>query len=690
MGVTGAAYRRDGCGRRARWEEDPDVDGAARPPGRHVTDAVWDVDELDLRVAARLCRLVGADDPALVTLGALAASAPRGGHVCVDLADVDGPVVLQRRSPTGGGPRPEPEPLDPLVGVDDVLDRAVAASLARAAGAAGRVTPLVVDGTRVYLDRYWAYEDALYRDLVDRSALAVPPEDPAVVRDVLDRVAPHDPAGPEVDRQRLAVANGLLRPLSVLSGGPGTGKTHTVVSVLVAHVLLAGERGDDVPRMAIAAPTGKAAARLEEAIRDAVRDRAMPTAATEVAAGLQGHTLHRLLGHRRSTPTRFRHDRDNPLPHDVVVVDEASMVPLSLMAKLVAAVRPDATVVLVGDRDQLTSVEAGAVLGDICGPRPRGSSLRLSDAWTEVLTEVTGSPVDRERDAMPGPGVWDGVVQLERSFRFGERSGIGAVARAIQRVDDDAGEVVAFLTGGAVEEDAEVGRYGDVELLAPDDGPTLPASLRPTVVDAFAPYVGAVAAGEAAAALDALDALRVLCAVRAGPLGVRAVGGLVEAWVADASQGVLRPGEEWYAGRPVLVTRNDHDLGVMNGDVGVALERGGRTVVAFRHADGEVREVPAVRVADCETVWAMTIHKSQGSQFDHAVVVLPERESPVTTRELLYTGATRARERVTVVATEQRLREAAARPVRRATGLAQRLWPPPSRASRGRPSPERR
>lgn len=635
----------------------------------------WTVDELDLRVAERLCRLAGADDPAMVTLAALAASAPRGGHVCIDLDQVDTEVMLERAAPTGAWERPDPEPLAPLGDVSDLLARATASRLARRGDDPDAVAPLVVDDTRVYLDRYWAYEDRLLRRIEERSADVTAPADLDVVRDVLHQAAPALDGGGAVDRQQLAVANGLLRRLSVLSGGPGTGKTHTVVSLLVAHVLLARARGDAPPRMAIAAPTGKAAARMEEAIRQAVLERDLPDDALEVVTGLSGQTLHRLLRWQYRSPTRFRHDADNPLPHDVVVVDEASMVPLSLMAKLVEAVRPDATLVLVGDRNQLTSVEAGAVLGDICGPRTTSSSLRLSDGWADVLTDCTGGPVADERAPMPEPGVWDGIVQLERFFRFGEDSGIGAVARAIQRVEDDASEVVALLTGAAVEDGARVDAYDDVELLEPGAGPSLPSSLRSVVVDGFAPYVQAVAAGDAEAALDALDALRVLCAVREGPLGVRAVGELVEGWVAAASDGGLQPGEEWYVGRPVLVTRNDHDLGVMNGDVGVTLERGERKVVAFRHADGEVREVPAIRVADCESVWAMTIHKSQGSQFEHAIVVLQDRESPITTRELLYTGITRAKQRATVVATPARLREAAVRPVRRATGLAERLWP---------------
>lgn len=639
----------------------------------------WTVDVLDLRVAERLCALVGADDPSLVTVAALAAAAPRGGHVCVDLAAVADDVEVRVPPPAGSGERPEPRPLAPVVDPRALLGSAVRAGLARRGEDRRVVAPLVVDGTRVYLDRYWAYEDRLLAHVVRRGALARRPADPAGLRAVLDGVAPHDPSGPTVDRQRLAVANGLIRPLSVISGGPGTGKTHTIVSLLVAHLLHAEARGVDPPRIAIAAPTGKAAARMEQAILEAVERRSVPSGAAAVLGNLRGHTLHRLLGWQRRSPTRFRHDADAPLPHQLVVVDEASMVPLSLMAKLVDATRPAATLVLVGDRDQLTSVEAGAVLGDICGPRPEGSSLRLSDEWCHVLAEVTGEDVDRERHAMPAPGVWDGIVQLERFHRFGPETGIGAVARAVQRVTDDPSEVILHLTGRGSEPHVEVEVHAqvhdDVELIDSDPGPALPVRLRSVVTDAFGPYLDAVGERDAGAALDRLDALRVLCAVREGPLGVDAVGRVVERWVAEDSAGRLRPGDEWYAGRPVLVTRNDHDLGVMNGDVGVTL-RGddGRLVVAFRVADGTITRVPTVRVADCETVWAMTIHVSQGSQYDHVVVVLPDREAEVVTRELVYTGITRARRRATVVARPERLGAALTRPVRRATGLRERLW----------------
>ena len=223
----------------------------------------WTVDELDLRVAERLCRLAGADDPAMVTLAALAASAPRGGHVCIDLDQVDTEVMLERAAPTGAWERPDPEPLAPLGDVSDLLARATASRLARRGDDPDAVAPLVVDDTRVYLDRYWAYEDRLLRRIEERSADVTAPADLDVVRDVLHQAAPALDGGGAVDRQQLAVANGLLRRLSVLSGGPGTGKTHTVVSLLVAHVLLARARGDAPPRMAIAAPTGKAAARME-------------------------------------------------------------------------------------------------------------------------------------------------------------------------------------------------------------------------------------------------------------------------------------------------------------------------------------------------------------------------------------------------------------------------------------------
>lgn len=650
----------------------------------------WTVDGLDVRVAERLCALTGTTEPALRTLASLAAAAPRGGHVCVDLDDVDGEVVLQSESPTGAGERPPPEPLDPLGDPRPLLLRAVAGDLARTADQADRVTPLVVDDSRVYLDRYWAYEDRLHDQLVARSTGQTTPDDLDAVREVLDVVAPRDDQV-DVDRQRVAVANALLRRLSVISGGPGTGKTHTVVSILVGAVLLAERRGEPVPRIAIAAPTGKAAARMEQAIAEAVTARGLPPRAIDVVTGVQGRTVHRLLGVQRWSPTRFRHGLTTPLPHDLVIVDEASMVPLSMMTKLVEAVARDATLVLVGDRNQLASVEAGAVLGDVCGPSA-GPSLRLSTGWATVLADVTGEPVRDAATTMPDAGVWDGIVQLERLRRFDADSGIGAIARAMQG-DGAGGAVVAHLRGELVEDGAAVSRHADVELVPPADGPTLPSSLRDRIVAALAPYLtsveaaGAVGAaadagdGDAVArfehhareALQAMDAARVLCAVREGRLGVAGVRELVERWV--AATGRIQPTAEWYEGRPVLVTRNDHDLGVMNGDVGVTLQRGERLVVAFVLADDTVRFVPASRVADCETVWAMTIHKAQGSQFDHAVVVLPDRDSEVVTRELVYTGVTRAKQQVTIVATEDRLLEAVARPVRRATGLRERLWP---------------
>jgi exodeoxyribonuclease V alpha subunit len=629
----------------------------------------WEVGALDLRVAQRLTTLAAESSPELVAAVALAVAAPRGGHVCVDLALVDGPVV-------------GPGDVCLLPSTDDAVARAAAwvttligSQLARPSWDAERVAPLVVDGTRLYLDRYWRYEDRLLHALVVRSAPAGAPADLDALRRVLDVAAPHDADGPAVDRQRLAVANALLRPLSVLSGGPGTGKTHTVVSLLVAQVLLAEARGMPTPRLAIAAPTGKAAARMEQAISQAVRARGLQHVVVDVIGELRGQTVHRLLGTQRWAPTRFRHNARNPLPYDVVVVDEASMVPLSMMAKLVDAVPDDATLVLVGDRNQLTSVEAGAVLGDVCGPRPApgASSMRLSAGWAATLAELTGAPLSDEADVMPEPGVWDGIVQLERFRRFGVDSGIGAVARAIQRVEHDAAEVLELCTGMRVEPGAPVDVYTDVRVLAPDAKHTLPQSLRPAITGALAGYLDAVFEGDAAAALTRIDAVRVLCAVRDGTLGVHTVGQTVERWVAAADPR-LRITDEWYVGRPVLVTRNDYDLGLMNGDVGVTLDRAGTRVVAFQLADGTINEIPAIRVADCETVWAMTIHKSQGSQFTHAIVVLPARENDIVTRELVYTGVTRAAEMATIVAAPDRLAAAVARPVRRATGLRERLW----------------
>ncbi len=507
-------------------------------------------------------------------------------------------------------------------------------------------SPLVLSGARLYLRRYWRHERHIARALVSRALAPPPTVDEAAAGALLDRLFPPAPAEPGPDWQRLACERALDGRLTVVIGGPGTGKTWTAARALV--LLQALHAGAQPLRVALAAPTGKAAARLRQAIAQALAElRPLPEAAAAVAALTErlgpARTLHALLGTRPGT-RRFVHDEADPLDVDLLVVDEASMVHLEMMDALLAALPPAARLVLLGDREQLASVEAGAVLGDLCGA-PAGSALAQR------------------------------VVTLRRSRRFD--GAIGELAAAVNRGDGDAA-LAALQGSGAVAIDAaaDAARIAALAL----DGRALPAGLaegwrplferlaaRPADAAAFEPW--------ALALLADFDRCRVLAALREGPWGVGGLNAAVEQ--AAAKRGWLDPRGEWYPGRPVMVTRNDPGLGLFNGDIGLVLKAPDGTLKACFPAGERLHAVSVTRLADVQTAWALTVHKSQGSEFGHVVLVLPQEDSPVLTRELLYTGITRARRALTVVAPRPALvATAAARPTRRFSGLAQALAAP--------------
>ncbi|HWB71792.1 MAG TPA: exodeoxyribonuclease V subunit alpha, partial [Egibacteraceae bacterium] len=421
--------------------------------------------------------------------------------------------------------------------------------------------------------------------------------------------------------------------------------------------------GATPPRVALAAPTGKAAARLEEAVHHEAPGLDVGAQTRARLLTLGGSTLHRLLGRRPDSRSRFRRHRGNRLPHDVVVVDETSMVSLSLMAKLVEAVGNSARLILVGDPYQLASVEAGAVLGDVVGPAVDG--LRMRPATRAALAEATGQDVPAA-DPPDGAAVGDGIVVLRRVHRFG--GGIAALARAVRRGE---AEAAVDLLGAGLDDV----RWIDVDV-ADRQATSALAPVRDAVVDAGRRVAEAARAGDARAALEGLAALRVLCAHRRGPYGVAAWTAQVEAWLsaAIADYGV---GGRWYPGRPLLVTENDHGLRLYNGDTGVVVAgQQGRLRAVFERR-GALLEVSPTRLEAVDTVHAMTVHKSQGSQFRAVAVLLPAATSPILTRELLYTAVTRAQTQLTLVGTEASVRAAIYRPIARASGLSDRLWGPP-------------
>jgi len=632
---------------------------AAAPDLLREFNAAGLVAATDVHVATRLGRLTGEEDATVLLAVALAVRALRGGSVCVRLDDPDELAALalpedadRVDAPVDGtvaaAPPPWPE--------HAAWVRAIEASPAVTVGAGEPVDrPARWVGGRLYLDRYWR-DELTVRRLVD-ARLQAPPLVP-VGADRLDgALARLFPAAGDV-RQRLAAAHAAGRRLTVLTGGPGTGKTTTVARLLAVLQDVAGEgsAGGPTLRVALAAPTGKAAARLQEAVRDVVG--ALPPEDRERTGRPDATTVHRLLGYRSAT--RFRHHAGHHLPHDVVVVDETSMVPLSLMARLLEALRPDARLVLVGDPDQLASVEAGAVLGDLVARPPVVGSLaeHLSTAAPEAPAE---GPTESERDRLA-----NGVVRLVTVHRQGSDSAILPLAAAIREGDADA--VLDVLRAGA----------GGVELVEADTerlDEHAVAGLHDDAVDAGRRLVAAARAGDAAGALEALSAHRVMVAHRRGPVGVARWAAQVEAWVEEATADgapPTAPGSPWVVGRPLLVTTNDADVGLYNGDTGVLVAEGDPSTGAVVAAFGDPRDplrVRTHRLPPVETVHAMTVHRAQGSQFRRVSLVLPPPTSPLLTRELLYTAVTRAQEFVRVVGTADAVRAAVAHPVRRASGL---------------------
>ena len=604
----------------------------------------------DVHVAVRLGTIARDDDELVALASALAVRGPRLGHVCVDLATIRETAAVDTEETVDLSLLPWPDPEAWLARVE--------ASPLVACGeeATADDRPLRLVGTTLYLDRYWREENEVAADLQTLAAEADTGVDAALLASGIERLFPGQAGG----RQALAAAAAVLSRFAVVAGGPGTGKTTTVARIVALLREQAEAAGARVPLVALAAPTGKAAARLEQAVHQAAGDMAVDAALRERLLGLQASTLHRLLGWRPDSHSRFKHHRENRLPHDVVIVDETSMVSLSLMARLAEAVRPEARLILVGDPGQLTSIEAGAVLGDVVGPTPDG--LRISPLGRARLSDAVRGPVAAD-DPPAGVAVGDGIVVLDKVHRHGRE--IADVAEAIRRGDADG--LLAALA-----ESPEHVTWLPVDVADPDAAAVL-EPVRTGVVATARTVTDAARAGDAAAALEALGRFRVLCAHRRGPHGVTTWTALVESWLSEAIDGFARE-RPWYPGRPLLVTQNDHGLRLYNGDTGVVVATGEDRVSAAFERRGEVAHFRPSRLGAIETVYAMTVHKSQGSQFDTAAVLLPDPTSPILTRELLYTAVTRAKERLVLAGTEEALRAAVGRPVARASGLRERLW----------------
>ncbi|MDX1618914.1 MAG: exodeoxyribonuclease V subunit alpha [Balneolaceae bacterium] len=596
-------------------------------------------------ISFQFCDFLSRTDPkcpAEVLLAGCLASERKGeGDVCVELEREAGKTHF-----TGGGHSGWRAP--------ELAEWVATCRSSHCVGEPGEDRPLILDaGNRLYLQKYWEYERALADRLVSMADMEEMEAemDPVRMGERLDALFGPETSDTGTDWQKVAAFTACTKKLTVISGGPGTGKTHTVANILV---LLAGS--GIAKRIALSAPTGKAAARLKQSVMSSMEEMQPEPAVRELIPD-EAFTVHKLLGARRRN-SGFRYGEDNPLPYDLVVVDEVSMVDLAMMYRLAVALPRRGRLILLGDKDQLASVEAGAVLGSICAREHN----RFTPAFTEWAGESGLEIPQAHIDRNPGP-LTDHIVLLKKSYRFDSESGIGRLSAAILQGDPDA--AVELLRSDS---------YPDTELREFSDLDGLKKVLNGFVRGYFEPPGSGSDVG---AAIDRLSKFVLLCVHRRGPLGAVQINALVEQLLRRERR--IPPADDWYVGKPVVATGNDYTLGLRNGDLGITLrDEEGDLKVYFRKEKedagaGYLSYYPS-RLTHIDTAYAMTVHKSQGSEFDRVGLILPGRVSRISTRELLYTAITRARENVTVVGSPDVVRGTIAQRAVRSSGLQELLW----------------
>lgn len=596
---------------------------------------------LDSHFADFMEQLEGKSNRELWLASALVSNFTRRGNTCLDLEAIAEKTIFHADNP------------DSSITCPGSKDWLAALQKTSVVGKPGEFKPLILDaGAQLYLYRYWDYQEKLAHFIKQR--ISTPPTEMSLeqFQKSLSRFFPPNQQS-EPDWQMVAACTAVTKRFCVISGGPGTGKTTTVAKILA---LMVESSVTKALKIALAAPTGKAAARMQDAIRFT---KSSLDCSDEIKNGIpdEASTIHRLLGAIPNSPY-FKHNEKNPLPADVVVVDEASMVDLALMSKLAQALPHHARLILLGDKDQLASVEAGAVFGDICD---RGNIHTYSQQITAELKNVSGSKAALPETTGETPGLQDCIVHLQKSYRFGSESGIGTISRLV-----NSGE------GKRAAELIKTNRFADInwiELLQPE---ALFRMLKDTIVQQFSGYLRAQNPTEV---FRQFDHFRILCALREGPFGVKEMNALIERVLKN--ENLINPTGEWYHGRPIMITSNDYNLRLFNGDVGICLkdpEAKDELRVFFPDAENSVRKFHPFRLSRLETAFALTVHKSQGSEFDHVLLLLPDRDAPVLTRELIYTGITRAKKSVSLCANEAIFLSAVSRRIERTSGLRDALW----------------
>ena len=581
-------------------------------------------------------------DSLLAYSAALVSENNANGDVCVELAQyLDRPLFNSDRITTDDMPR----------GIElgqwrhSLLESACV-------GSAGEDAPLILDQDRLYLNRYWRYESSV-ADLISSRLQTLTDIEPDELSQQLIQLFPGRAPQQALDTQELAVALAAIRRFVVISGGPGTGKTTSVIKILA--LLLAQQPS---MRIKLVAPTGKAAARMMESIRAGKKDASIGSNIGDLIPD-QASTIHRLLGYSNN---RFRHAANNPLALDCLVIDEASMLDLTLTYRLLDALPAQARIILLGDRDQLASVAAGNVLGDITG---HGRDIGYSQTLRQTLASILDQAVENIPHAGASGPVSDSVALLTQSYRFSPDSDIGQLAKLINAGDGE----------GAVELLEQTNSSPNLQ--TPPEPASLNNALNPSALDwVLESYRAVIGSETVSQALDEFERTRILCAIHPGPFGVdeinrKITNRLLTNWAFD-------PGED-YHGKPILITANDYELDLFNGDTGLLWRGEGGTLRAcFRGGDQSIRELPIYSLPEYRTAWAMTVHKSQGSEYESVLLVLPSDEkSSAVSRELLYTGVTRTRQKLLIHSTAKVIIEACEKLTQRSSGLAKKLgWEP--------------